>query len=172
MGSDPLSWIRDTRAAEADPAPAEARPPENPSVDKPPRAEAPQPPSTEQQTDGLPVLDPQQVAAYAALLAQAAATTAGPAPGVGEGAAYAPADLGADAIRVTRGRPRSNFRQVTKASQEGLPEHWTRATFIVREDLLDTLKDYAYTQRLTIRDVMQEALTAYLHGKKVIHRRK
>ena len=69
-----------------------------------------------------------------------------------------------------RGRPRTNLREVTKSSQEGLPENWTRATFIVRETLLEDLKDCAYTRRKTIRDVLDEALTAYLSGQELLRR--
>ena len=38
------------------------------------------------------------------------------------------------------GRPKTQFREITKSSQEGTKENETRATFIVREDLLDKLK--------------------------------
>ena len=69
-----------------------------------------------------------------------------------------------------RGRPRTNLREVTKSSQEGLPENWTRATFIVRQTLLEDLKDCAYTQRRTIRDVLDEALRAYLSGQELLRR--
>ena len=75
-------------------------------------------------------------------------------------------------VTPRRGRPRSNFREVTKSSQEGLPEDWTRATFIVRESLLEDLKDYAYTRRVTIRDVLDEALSGYLKGKELLRRPK
>ena len=69
-----------------------------------------------------------------------------------------------------RGRPRTNLREVTSSSQEGLPENWTRATFIVRQTLLEDLKDCAYTQRRTIRDVLDEALRAYLSGQELLRR--
>lgn len=35
---------------------------------------------------------------------------------------------------------------------------YTRATFIVRRDLLKLLKDYAYTERLEIKEVINEIL--------------
>lgn len=100
---------------------------------------------------------------------------------VASAAQAAPAALSEDALRALiaqqlegiaprRGRPRTNFREVTKSSQEGLPENWTRATFIVREALLEDLKDYAYTRRVTIRDVLDEALAAYLEGKELLRR--
>ena len=69
-----------------------------------------------------------------------------------------------------RGRPRTNLHVVTKSSHERLQENWTRATFIVRQTLLEDLKDCAYTQRRTIRDVLDEALRAYLSGQELLRR--
>ncbi len=68
------------------------------------------------------------------------------------------------------GRPRTIDREYTKSSQEGLQENWTRATFIVREDLLEKLKDLAYTNRTTIKDEINQALAEYLKDKEVIRR--
>lgn len=68
------------------------------------------------------------------------------------------------------GRPRTINREYTKSSQEGLQENWTRATFIVREDLLEKLKDLAYTNRTTIKDEINQALAEYLKDKEVIKR--
>jgi hypothetical protein len=69
------------------------------------------------------------------------------------------------------GRPITNRRDITKSSQEGLPEGWTRASFIIREDILEKLKDYAYTDRKQIKEVVTEALETYLKNKKIIKRR-
>lgn len=70
------------------------------------------------------------------------------------------------------GRPKTIDREYTKSSQEGLQENWTRATFIVREDLLEKLKDLAYTNRTTIKDEINGALAEYLEGKETIERSK
>ena len=67
------------------------------------------------------------------------------------------------------GRPRT-LPDREKSSQEGLPEQWTRATFIVKEDLLEKLKDLAYTNRTTIKDEINQALAEYLKDKEVIRR--
>ena len=67
------------------------------------------------------------------------------------------------------GRPRT-LPDREKSSQEGLPEQWTRATFIVREDLLETLKDLAYTNRTTIKEEINQAIAEYIQGKEVIKR--
>lgn len=69
------------------------------------------------------------------------------------------------------GRPRKIRREYDKSSQEGLPENFTRATFILREDLLKKLKDYAYTERETLKDVMNKMLEDFLRDKEVIERR-
>ena len=54
----------------------------------------------------------------------------------------------------------------TSASSKGLPKGWTRATFIVRQDLLHKVKRAAYWDRIQIKDVVTEALNAYLVDKK------
>ena len=107
-------------------------------------------------------------AAQAAPAAQANDTNTGELPGEEALRALIARELAGMAPR--RGRPRTNLREVTKSSQEGLPENWTRATFIVRETLLEDLKDCAYTRRKTIRDVLDEALTAYLSGQELLRR--
>ncbi len=68
------------------------------------------------------------------------------------------------------GRPQTIRRDYDKSSQEGLPEEWTRATFILREDLLKKLKDYAYTERKTIKDTVNEMVEEYLKDKEIIER--
>lgn len=69
------------------------------------------------------------------------------------------------------GRPRTIYREYEKSSQEGLQENFTRATFIVREDLLKKLKDYAYTERATLKDTVNEMLEQFLDGKEIIERK-
>ena len=54
----------------------------------------------------------------------------------------------------------------TTASSKGLPKGWTRATFIVRQDLLHKVKRVAYWDRKQIKDVIAEALDAYVVNKK------
>jgi hypothetical protein len=46
--------------------------------------------------------------------------------------------------------------------KKGLKNDETRATFIVREDLLEKLKAVAYWERLNIKDVINEALDRYV----------
>jgi len=56
------------------------------------------------------------------------------------------------------GRPKTQFKKITKSSQEGTKENETRATFIVNEELLDKLKAIAYWDRVLIKDVINTAL--------------
>ena len=65
-----------------------------------------------------------------------------------------------------RGRPTEIKREITKASQSGLREGLTRATFIVKEDTLDRLKERAYTDRKKLKDLVSEALDYYLDNHK------
>lgn len=73
-------------------------------------------------------------------------------------------------LRQKQGRPRTIYREYEKSSQEGLQDNFTRATFIVREDLLKKLKDYAYTERETLKDVVNKMLAEFLEGKEIIER--
>jgi hypothetical protein len=56
------------------------------------------------------------------------------------------------------GRPKTQFKEITKSSQEGTKENETRATFIVKEELLDKLKAMAYWDRVLIKEVINKAL--------------
>ena len=60
-----------------------------------------------------------------------------------------------------------NTQSKSKTTKQGLKEGWARATFIVREDYIDKLKAVAYWDRKQIKEVINEALTAYLKGKKI-----
>jgi hypothetical protein len=54
-----------------------------------------------------------------------------------------------------------------KSSQDGLQDGWTRATFILRKDYLERIKASAYWERKSIKEVMDEAMEAYLKGKRI-----
>ena len=63
------------------------------------------------------------------------------------------------ADKKRRGRPASPDRkEVVKSSQEGTKKDEVRATFIVREELLEKLKAIAYWDRAMIKDVVNGAL--------------
>ena len=63
-----------------------------------------------------------------------------------------------ESTKPKRGRPKTSTRVITKSSQEGTKVNETRATFIVREDLLDKLKALAYWDRKLIKEVVNDAL--------------
>lgn len=44
-------------------------------------------------------------------------------------------------------------------------EDYTRMTFIVKKELLDKLRDYAYTERLDLKQAINIALESFLNDK-------
>ena len=56
---------------------------------------------------------------------------------------------------------------IAKSSQEGLQDGWTRATFILRKDHLEKVKALAYWDRKKVKEVIDEALGAYLRGRRI-----
>jgi hypothetical protein len=66
--------------------------------------------------------------------------------------------LGDQPEKPKRGRPVTQTKVITKSSQEGTKENETRATFIVKEELLDKLKAIAYWDRVLIKEVINGAL--------------
>lgn len=65
------------------------------------------------------------------------------------------------------GRPVTYKREILKTSQEGLPENWTRATYIVRESIVEQLKAVAYWERKQVKQVIEEAFQNYLADKEI-----
>lgn len=53
-------------------------------------------------------------------------------------------------------------RPVASSAQAGLPEDWTRSTVIARVTYVAQLRALAYLDRRAIKDVLDEALGAYL----------
>lgn len=69
--------------------------------------------------------------------------------------------LGETATQIEKkgpGRPVTQLKEITKTSQEGTKEGETRATFIVKEELLDKVKAIAYWDRILFKDVINSAL--------------
>lgn len=67
-----------------------------------------------------------------------------------------------DEATVKRGKPKKDLL-VRGGVQDGLTEEWTRACFIVRVEILEKLKDMAYTDRIKIKDALDLILTDYLN---------
>ena len=70
-----------------------------------------------------------------------------------------------------KGRRRTSRREIAKTSQEGTKDGETRATFIVRQDLLEKVKDFAYWERLQIKEVVNTAIEQYFADKEDIEPR-
>lgn len=61
----------------------------------------------------------------------------------------------------------STVEDAPKSSQQGLPHGWTRATFIISKELNEKIKALAYWDRLTVKEVMHDALNSYLSNRNV-----
>lgn len=70
--------------------------------------------------------------------------------------------LKVDAAKVGRKRNENLVRE--KGAQQGLTEEWTRATFIIKVETLEILKDYAYTERLKLKEVIEMAFDKFIDG--------
>jgi hypothetical protein len=66
--------------------------------------------------------------------------------------------LGDKPARSKAGRPKTQFKEVIKSSQQGTLQNETRATFIVNEELLEKLKRIAYWERALIKEIVGRAL--------------
>ena len=76
--------------------------------------------------------------------------------------------LGESQNKPKVGRPTTQTKVITKSSQQGTKENETRATFIVKEELLEKIKNVAYWDRVLIKDVINLALEDYIKAKGII----
>jgi len=60
-----------------------------------------------------------------------------------------------------KGRKRTNFREITKSTQKGLPEGWDRKTFILSEDNIARIDHYAYRNHRKIKVAVNEILNTF-----------
>lgn len=67
-------------------------------------------------------------------------------------------------IKGLKGRPLIHNRE---GAGKGLPEGVTRRTVILKDEHFDKLKEIAYWERTTIKDLLDEALEDYLKTKKI-----
>jgi hypothetical protein len=64
-------------------------------------------------------------------------------------------------------KPPAQKRQAAGDTKHaGLQPGWTRASFIIREDSLNTIKALAIWERKGIKDILDETILAYLETKK------
>ena len=61
-----------------------------------------------------------------------------------------------------RGRPATRDWKPTKSSEENTKKDETRATFIVKKELLGKLKGISYWDRAMLKDVIHTALTDFI----------
>ncbi len=66
-----------------------------------------------------------------------------------------------------RGRPTNKDLIWDNASQSGLTKDFTRASYIMPVELVDFIADYAYTERIPIKDAVARLITI---GKKQIEK--
>jgi len=81
-----------------------------------------------------------------------------------------------ESLKNKTGRPRNDRIIRDNSVQDGLPPELARATFIAEVELLEKLKDYAYTERLTLKEVFNNMLREYIDThvdeKTLLHRKK
>jgi CheY-like chemotaxis protein len=80
---------------------------------------------------------------------------------------YKPQKHNLTAESAHRLMPTRDGQRVYNTSQAGLREGWTRATFILKTELLEQIKSLAYWDRKSIKTIVNEALVAYLKDKEV-----
>lgn len=69
-----------------------------------------------------------------------------------------------NAVIQKPGRPKNENLIRTTGSQKGLPAELTRQTLIVSVDQMETLKNYAYTERKKLKDVVTDAFKEYIEN--------
>ena len=74
-------------------------------------------------------------------------------------------ELGIIATETNQGRPKNKKIVRDNSVQAGLTADWTRATFIVRVSHLQKLKDFAYTERISIKEALDVALERFLQDR-------
>lgn len=70
--------------------------------------------------------------------------------------------LGADPFDFIKSTTNKKQPERPDSRTAGLTEDWTRATFIVRKDYAEKMRDIAYWDRLSLKEVFDEALKAYI----------
>ena len=60
------------------------------------------------------------------------------------------------------GRPQKDNLVREAGAQKGLPVELTRQTLIVSVDQMETLKNYAYTERMKLKDVVSQAFEEFI----------
>jgi hypothetical protein len=64
-------------------------------------------------------------------------------------------------------KPRAASKHTSESVSAGLPEGFTRATFIIKQDHIDRLKALSYVNKTPIKDLVDLAMTRFLKDKDV-----
>ena len=67
-------------------------------------------------------------------------------------------------VQNRKGRPRNPEIIREDGVEKGLRPGQTRATFIMQKTTLKMIKDYAHTERITIREALDEIISSYIKG--------
>lgn len=65
-----------------------------------------------------------------------------------------------------RGRPKVRKDENVQSAKKGTKPNETRATFVVNDEQLETIKAVAYYERTSIKNVLAEALEKHFKAKK------
>jgi len=75
---------------------------------------------------------------------------------------------GAEKTNVVPGpKHKTVHKNAASSASAGLPEGYTRATFIVKQEHIDRLKAMAYVKKVSIKELLDHALTRFLKDKNV-----
>jgi hypothetical protein len=67
-----------------------------------------------------------------------------------------------ESVKKPAGRPTNPDIIRTPGTQEGLTADYSRATFILKVSTLANLKDYAYTERLSMKEAINGIIDKYI----------
>ena len=67
--------------------------------------------------------------------------------------------------------PNNNISHIP-ATEKKVQDRWTRATFIVKKKYVEDLKNFAYWERETIKDVLDSVLEAYFKDRNIPPRKR
>lgn len=69
-----------------------------------------------------------------------------------------------EAVTLKPGRPQNEKLVRETGAQKGLPIELTRQTLIVSVEQMETLKNYAYTERMKLKDVVSLAFKEFIEN--------
>lgn len=68
---------------------------------------------------------------------------------------------------VASAKHKTSTKRSVESASAGLPDGYTRATFIIKQDHVDRLKALAYVNKTSIKDLVDQAMTKFLKDKDV-----